>query len=327
MLEKFHLFPEQASTVAPRVDALFYFLIAVSVFFVLLIAGLILYFMVKYRRRRPDERGSALHGSLALEVVWTAIPFAIALVAFFWGASIYAALQRPPDDALEVHVVGKQWMWKMQHMEGRREINTLHVPVHQPIKLTMTSEDVIHSFYVPAFRIKQDVLPGRYTSAWFEATQPGEYHLFCTEYCGTLHSGMIGKVIAMDQAAFGAWLGGTEGDATVPVAEAGERIFADLGCPSCHRPDALARGPSLDGLAGREVRLADGAAVVADDDYLRESILYPRAKVVAGYEPLMPLYQGLISEEQVLQLVRYIKSLAPEPDREGAGELRPRSAR
>jgi cytochrome c oxidase subunit 2 len=325
MLEKFHLFPDQASTVAARVDALLYFLLGVSVFFVLLIAGLILYFMVKYRRRRPDERGSPIHGSLALEVLWTAIPFAIALVAFFWGASIYAALQRPPDDALEIHVVGKQWMWKMQHMEGRREINTLHVPVHQPIKLTMTSEDVIHSFYVPAFRIKQDVLPGRYTSVWFEATQPGEYHLFCTEYCGTLHSGMVGKVIAMDQAAFGAWLGGTEGDANVPVAEAGERIFTELGCPSCHRADAGARGPSLDGLAGREVRLADGAAVVADDDYLRESILYPRAKVVAGYEPLMPLYQGLITEEQVLQLVSYIKNLSPEPAPEGAGERRRRS--
>jgi len=311
MLEKFHLFPEQASTVAVRVDGLLYFLLGVSAFFVLLIAGLILYFMVRYRRRSPGERGGALHGSLALEVVWTAVPFAIALVAFFWGASIYAALQRPPDDALEIHVVGKQWMWKLQHMEGRREINTLHVPVNRPIKLTMTSEDVIHSFFVPAFRIKQDVLPGRYTTTWFEATEPGEYHLFCTEYCGTLHSGMIGTVVAMDQAAFGAWLGGTEGDAGVPVARAGERIFSEQGCPSCHRADALARAPSLEGLAGRQVRLTGGEVVVADDDYLRESILYPRAKTVAGFEPIMPLYQGLLSEEQVLQLVGYIKSLSP----------------
>lgn len=310
MLEKLHLFPEQASTIAARVDGLFYFLTGVSLFFVLLIAGLIIYFMVKYRRRSPDERGSALHGSLALEVVWTTIPFAIALVAFFWGASIYAALQRAPDNALDIHVVGKQWMWKLQHMEGRREINTLHVPINQPIKLTMTSEDVIHSFYVPAFRVKQDVLPGRYTSTWFEATRPGEYHLFCAEYCGTLHSGMIGTVIAMEQAAFGAWLGGMEGDAGVPVAQAGERIFSEQGCPSCHRADAIARGPSLEGLSGRQVRLAGGEVIAADDDYLRESILYPRAKVVAGYEPIMPLYQGLMSEEQVLQLVGYIKSLS-----------------
>ena len=321
------LFPEQASTFAREVDLLYLFLVGVSGFFTVAIFTLVFYFAVRYRRRHADEIPPAVAESATLEIAWSVIPLGITMVMFGWGAKLYFEMRKPPSEALQMWVVGKQWMWKMQHMEGRREINTLHVPVHQPIKLTMTSEDVIHSFYVPAFRIKQDVLPGRYTSAWFEATQPGEYHLFCTEYCGTLHSGMIGKVIAMDQAAFGAWLGGTEGDATVPVAEAGERIFADLGCPSCHRPDALARGPSLDGLAGREVRLADGAAVVADDDYLRESILYPRAKVVAGYEPLMPLYQGLISEEQVLQLVRYIKSLAPEPDREGAGELRPRSAR
>jgi cytochrome c oxidase subunit 2 len=320
MLEKLHLLPVQASTVATRVDGLLYYLTAVSAFFVALIAGLIVYFMVTYRRRSADERGSAIHGSLALEVLWSAIPFAIALVAFFWGASIYAALQHPPDGAMEIHVVGKQWMWKLQHMEGRREINTLHVPVGRPVKLTMTSEDVIHSFFVPAFRIKQDVLPGRYTTTWFEATRPGTYHLFCTEYCGTLHSGMIGSVVAMDQAAFQAWLGGEGADAGVSVVAAGARLFAEQGCGSCHRTDAQARGPALEGVFGREIRLADGAVVAADDDYLRESILFPRAKVVAGYEPIMPLYQGLLSEEQVLQLVGYIKSLAtPAPGGGGEG--------
>jgi cytochrome c oxidase subunit 2 len=313
MLEKLHLFPVQASTVAPEVDGLLYYLGAVSAFFVLLIAGLILQFMVQYRRRGDAERGAAVHGSLALEILWTSIPFAIALVAFFWGASIYAALQHPPEDAMEIHVVGKQWMWKLQHMEGRREINTLHVPVGRPVKLTMTSEDVIHSFYVPAFRIKQDVLPGRYTTTWFEATAPGEYHLFCTEYCGTLHSGMIGKVIAMDQAAFQAWLGNERAPGG-SLASAGELLFASQGCQSCHRAEAIARGPSLTGIFGTLITLEGGGTVTADEDYLRESILAPQAKIVAGYPPIMPTYQGLLSEENVLELVTYIKSL------EAAGE-------
>jgi len=309
MLEKLHLFPEQASTVAERVDHLFYYLSAVTVIFVILIAGLIINFMVRYRRHADDEHGTVVPSSAALEILWTAVPFGIALIAFFWGASIYAALHRPPDDALEIHVVGKQWMWKLQHLEGQREINTLHVPVNRPVKLMMTSEDVIHSFYVPAFRIKQDVLPGRYTTTWFEATKIGTYHLFCTEYCGTLHSGMIGKVIVMEQAEFQAWLGGTGGTAGVSVATAGERLFAAQGCTSCHRADSTARGPLLAGVFGTDRPLTTGDTVVADERYLRESILNPRAKIVANYEPIMPLYEGLLSEEQVLELITYIKSL------------------
>jgi len=264
--------------------------------------------MVRYRRRADDEHGHVLPSSAALEIVWTAIPFGIALVAFFWGASIYAALNRPPDDALEINVVGKQWMWKLQHLQGRREINTLHVPVNRPVKLTMTSEDVIHSFYVPAFRIKQDVLPGRYTTTWFEATKVGAFHLFCTEYCGTLHSGMIGKVVVMEQAEFQAWLGGKDG-AGVPVATAGERLFAAQGCTSCHRADTTGRGPLLTGVFGSKRALTTGATVVADERYLRESILNPRAKIVNSYEPIMPIYEGLLNEEQVLELIAYIKSL------------------
>ncbi len=314
MLERLALFPENASTVAARVDGLFWYLTGVSAFFVALIALLIVRFMVKYRRRHPGERGASVHGSLALEALWTLVPFALALVAFFWGASIYASMQRPPDNAMEVFVVGRQWMWKLQHMEGRREINTLHVPVDQPVKLTMTSEDVIHSFFVPAFRIKQDALPGRYTTVWFEATKPGTYHLFCTEYCGTLHSGMIGNVVAMEQAAFQEWLAGGEGDA-LPPATAGEGVFVQYGCGSCHRADATGQGPKLDGLAGRHVAFQDGGSAVADDGYLRESILNPQAKIVAGFEAIMPPYEGLVSEEPVLQLVAYIKSLAgPAPE-------------
>jgi cytochrome c oxidase subunit II len=304
---RFSLLPERASTIAARVDGLFFFLCAVTAFFVVLIAALIIVFMVRYRRRAADERPAGVHGSLALEALWTGVPFLIAMFIFFWGASIYASLTRAPDDALEVHVVGKQWMWKVQHMEGRREIDELHIPVGRPVKVVMTSEDVIHSFYVPAFRTKMDAVPGRYTMTWFEATKPGRYHLFCAEYCGTLHSGMIGSIVAMEPAEFQAWLSGaTPG---VPVAAAGEALFQQQGCPSCHRIGEDARGPNLQGLFGSTVRLADGRQVVADEAYIRESIVNPQAKVVADFQPIMPTYQGLVGEEDLMQLVAYVKSL------------------
>jgi cytochrome c oxidase subunit 2 len=307
----FSLFPEQASTIASRTDGLLFFLLSLTTFFVLLIAGLILYFMIRYRRRSANEVPPGIHGSLLLESVWTVIPFLISLVIFFWGASIFAALTRPPDDALQVNVVGKQWMWKVQHMNGRREINELHMPVGRPVRITMTSEDVIHSFYVPAFRTKQDAVPGRYTSLWFEATKPGRYHLFCAEYCGTLHSGMIGQVVVMEPAAFQAWLSGSasgEGPA-LSAAAAGEQVFIRTGCPSCHAAGPGARGPALAGLLGSTVKLRGGRTVTADEGYVRESIFNPTAKVVDGYEPIMPTYQGLLSEEDVMQLIAYLKSL------------------
>ena len=311
-MSRFALFPEQASTMAAQVDALFYFLCGLTIVFSTLIAGLILRFMVAYRRRAADEVPPGVHGSLLLEAAWSVIPFGLTMVIFFWGASLYASLNRPPDDALDVHVVGHQWMWKMQHMEGRQEINELHVPVGRAVRVTMTSEDVIHSFYVPAFRVKQDAVPGRYTTVWFEATKPGVYHLFCAEYCGTLHSGMIGSVIAMEPAAFQAWLtGGAAASGDVPVVEAGEAVFQAQGCVSCHRGDARGRGPALTGLVGSTVLLRDGRRVLADEAYVRESIVNPQAKVVAGYEPVMPTYQGLLGEEDIMRLVAYVKSLAP----------------
>jgi cytochrome c oxidase subunit II len=306
-MSKFSLFPEQASTVAPRVDALLYFLLGLTTFFVLLIAGLVMYFMVKYRRRRADEVGAGGHGSLALEATWSVVPFAITMVIFFWGASIYASLVHPPADALQVNVVGKQWMWKLQHLEGRREINELHIPVGRPVKLTLTSEDVIHSFYVPAFRTKQDAVPGRYTTTWFEATKTGTFHLFCAEYCGTLHSGMIGAIVVMDPAEYEAWLAG--GGPAVPVVTAGARVFEAQGCPSCHAAEPGARGPSLAGLFGSTVRLRDGRSLVVDEAYIRESILNPQAKIVEGYDPIMPTFQGLVGEDEVMQLIAYVKSL------------------
>jgi cytochrome c oxidase subunit 2 len=308
------LMPERASTMAGEVDALALALLTVTVFFSLLIAGLLLRFMVVYRRRSATYVPPLLHVPLWLEVLWSAVPLGITMIAFLWGAQIFAALVEPPADSLEAFVVGRQWMWKIQHLEGRREIDELHVPVGRPVKLTMTSEDVIHSFYVPAFRVKMDAVPGRYSTVWFEATKPGTYHLFCAEYCGTLHSGMIGRVVAMEPAEFQAWLSGTGegGTLNVSVAEQGAQLFESLGCVSCHRAGEMQRGPQLEGLFGSTVHLAGGGTVVADERYIRESILDSSAKVVEGYQPLMPTYRGLINEEQVLQLIAYIKGLGPE---------------
>jgi cytochrome c oxidase subunit 2 len=301
------LFPAAASSIAGRVDALYFFLLGLSGFFSLLIAGLIVFYAVRFRRRRPDAVGSAIHGGLVLEITWTVVPFLITMVIFVWSAGIYYSMTHPPDDTLNIYVVGKQWMWKFQHLDGQREINELHVPVGRNIRLIATSEDVIHDVFVPAFRVKADVLPGRYVALWFTPTKPGRYHLFCAEYCGTKHSGMTGEVIVMEPAEYQAWLsGGVQGGS---MADAGQKLFVDLACNTCHRPDAQGRGPVLDGLFGKKVVLQSGESLVADEAYVRESILNPSAKITAGYQPIMPTFQGLVSEEQLLQLVEYVKSL------------------
>jgi cytochrome c oxidase subunit 2 len=305
------LFPEQASTISAGVDHLLYFLLAVATFFTVAIFLAIFYFAIRYRRRSDAELPQPIHGVLSLEIAWSVIPLGLAMVMFTWGASIYFQESRPPDNALPIYVVGKQWMWKLQHMEGQREINELHVPVGRPIRLTMTSEDAIHSFFVPAFRVKQDVVPGRYSTLWFTATKPGKYHLFCAEYCGTRHSGMIGWIYVMEPREYQSWLAGGAPGGT--LAENGEKLFQDLACANCHKADGSARCPSLVNLFGGTVRLADGSTVKADEAYLRESILQPGAKVVAGYQPVMPAFQGLVTEEGVLQLIEYIKSLKQQP--------------
>jgi len=302
----FPLFPEQASTMAGRVDALYIALVALAAFFSVLIACLVVGFAVKFRRRSPGEIGVPIHGNFTLEAVWTAVPLVIVTVVFLWSAEIFFSMARVPPQAMEIYVVGKRWMWKAQHLSGQREINELHVPVGVPVKLVLTSEDVIHSFYVPAFRIKKDAVPGRYATMWFQATKPGRYHLFCAEYCGTKHSGMIGWVEVMEPAAFQTWL---TGGGTGSLAAEGQKIFQSLGCVTCHRADSQGRGPRLEGLFGRAVTLADGEEVVADADYVRESIVTPAAKVVAGYQPVMPTYQGLVSEEGLMQLIAYVESL------------------
>jgi cytochrome c oxidase subunit 2 len=307
MFTNLPLFPHEGSLQAAQVDALYFFMLAVTAFFSLLIAVLVVFFAVKYRRRHDGEVGTAIHGSLALELLWTIIPFFIMMVMFGWGAKVFYTLYRPPAGAMEIYIVGKQWMWKAQHMEGVREINELHVPVGRSVKLIMGSEDVIHSFFIPAFRVKADVVPGRYNVLWFTASEAGTYHLFCSQYCGTKHSGMIGSVIAMEPTDFQTWLGG--GNPSQTPAAAGEKLFTDLACITCHRDDAQARAPQLKGLFGHTVQLQGGATAVVDEAYIRESIVTPQAKIVNGFPPIMPTFQGLVTEEQLMQLIAYVRSL------------------
>ena len=314
-------FPPEASTFAGHVDALYVFLILVTAFFSLLIGTLVVVFAIKFHRKSPDEVATEVHESALLEIVWTVIPFGLVLVMFGWGASVYFRLSRPPANALDIYVTAKQWMWKLQHTDGHREMNELHVPVGVPVRLTMASEDVIHSFYVPAFRFKRDVVPGRFSTAWFEATKPGKYHLFCAEFCGTRHSNMIGWVYVMTPADYQAWLaGGSPGES---LAAAGAKRFVEHACNTCHGDQPGARGPSLNGLFGKQVQLANGRTVVADESYIREAIVNPQAVLVAGYPPIMPTFQGLISEEGLLQLVAYVKSLSSAPPADAPASAAP----
>jgi len=267
-------------------------------------------FAWRYRRRSADQVPPPPGHSLRLEILWSLPPLAVVLILFAWGARLYIDVYSPPAGALEIFVTGKQWMWKIQHPDGKREINALHVPVNQPIELTMTSEDVIHSFYVPAFRIKRDVVPGRYSRMWFEATRTGRYHLFCAEYCGTEHSRMTGTVVVMTQSAYDDWLaGGAEAGAS--MASSGQELFRRHGCVTCHSGQSGARGPNLAGLYGKKVTLTTGEVVTADEAYLHESILLPNAKTVAGYSTVMPTFKGQISEEGVAKLIAFIRTLKP----------------
>lgn len=297
------LFPEQASSLAADVDALYFFLIAVSGFVCLLVVVAVFWFIVKYRRKsETEEPPKPIHGHLGLEIAWSVAPMLVFLVIFFWGAHLFIIQLDPPADAAEVYVVGKQWMWKVQHPEGKREINELHVPVGRKVKLWMTSEDVIHSFFIPAFRMKMDAVPGRYTATWFEATKTGVYHLFCAEYCGTEHSRMIGRVVVMEPAAYQQWL--TSGPISPTVRDEGEALLEKYACITCH---GTGRAPAFAGVFGSQVKLADGTTVTADEEYVRESILDPATKIVAGYDALMPSFRGQIKEDEIMKIISYLK--------------------
>lgn len=302
----FRFFPEQASTIAPRIEALFWYITGVTIFFTLLIFIGVITFAVRYRRRSDDYFPKPVVGSTALELTWTFIPLVLVMIMFGWGLTIYADYWRTPDNAMEVYVTGKQWMWHLQHPGGQREINTLHMPIGQPVKLIMTSEDVIHSFWVPAFRVKMDVVPGRYSYLWFEATKTGTFDLFCAEYCGTDHSRMIGKVVVMERADYERWL--TE-RADRSLALQGRQLFQKLQCVTCHHPEADNRAPILEGIYRRRVALENGQTVEADEAYLRESILFPRRKVRAGWRPIMPTYDKQVSEDEMIRLIAFLKAL------------------
>lgn len=322
MNEEFRWMPEQASSFAAEVDQLYAFLWGISGVMTILIGVLILFFAIRYRRGSNADRTETESHFFFMEAIWIIGPFAIMMVMFFWGAKLFFTQTRAPANSLEITGVGKQWMWKFQHPEGRREINDLHVPLGQPIRMRLISEDVIHSVYVPAFRQKQDVLPGRYTTMWFKPTKLGKYHLFCAEYCGAKHSEMRGYVYVMEPAKYQEWLAGgtpqTNGGSQQPLLE-------QLRCNTCHLPSdgPKGRGPSLENLFGSSVRLEDGRTVVADENYIRESILRPQAKIVAGYPAIMPTFDGQIGEEGINQLIAEIKALGKKDDK---AETKPEQA-
>ena len=312
MFAQLPFYPEQASNFAPHVDALMTFLIFVSVFFSALITTAIVFFFFRYHRKSRNEVGVPIHGDMRLETAWIVIPFLLAMTMFGWGAVVYVDYRHAPQDTLDLYVIGKQWMWKVQQPNGRREINELHVPVGRDVKLILASEDVIHDFFVPAFRVKMDAVPGRYNTMWFRPTKPGRYHFFCSQYCGTNHAVMGGWVTVMEPAGYAAWLSGATGTEENPVS-VGEKLFTQLACVTCHLSDGKGRGPSLNGVYAAKVLLSDGSIVTADDAYIRESILDPPAKIVAGFQPVMPTFKGLVTEEQILALTAYIKSLQAQP--------------
>jgi len=308
MFSGFSLFPAQASTLAPEIDNLYLGIIAITAFFAVVVVIFVVYFAIKYRDDTGEKVGAPITGSVPLELGWSLIPFFIAIGIFVWASIVFFHIVRAPDQTLEVYSTGKRWMWRFQHIDGQREINELHVPVGRPIRVVFTSEDVLHDLFIPAFRVKADAVPGRYSAIWFEPTQVGQYHIFCAEYCGTRHSGMIGTVYVMEQADYQAWLSG--GGATGgTMLQQGGTLFTQLACVTCHLADGSGRGPSLVGVFGSKVALEDGSTVTADESYLRESILMSQAKTVKGYEHVMPTFQGLINEDGVAALIEFIKSM------------------
>ena len=295
------------SQYAGDVDLLFAGLTAVSVLIAALLFYLLLSFCIRYRANSGADRGDRITKSWRWEIGWTTATLVAFLALFAWGASLFLSSYRMPDDALPVYIIAKQWMWQAQHPGGQREINELHIPVARPIRLIMASQDVIHSFFMPAFRIKRDVVPGRYHDLSFEASRTGVYQLFCAEYCGTDHSRMSGRIVVLPQSEYVTWLARQD---TGTLAAEGARLFRELGCSGCHSPRSTVRAPPLEGLFGKPVPLADGTMTVADERYIRDSIMLPRSQLAAGYAPVMPSFAGRVSEDELVRLVSYIKSLA-----------------
>jgi len=306
--------PASASAYADRIDLLVWAFSALIVSLAAPVVVGMVWFAAKYYRGSPADRSHAPTRGFWVEADWTVIPFLLAMVFFVWAAHLYYVERTPPGGALEVAVVAKQWMWKFQHPGGQREINELHVPTGQPVKLTMTSQDVIHSLFLPELRLKMDVLPDRYTTIWFQADRPGTYALRCTQFCGTDHALMGGRFIVQEPRDYEAWLRSSAVDGT--LAQEGERLFRRLGCSGCHGANASVHAPDLAGIYGTQQPLSDGTFALADDRYIRDSILMPKRQVVAGYEPIMPSFAGKVSEEEILRLIAYVKSLPREGNRQ-----------
>jgi cytochrome c oxidase subunit 2 len=300
------LFPAEASTIAPYADALYFFLLAITVIGLVLVGVLVFGFSIRYRKAKSPV-ATQVEGSTLLEATWTIIPLALFMVTWIWGALLYFRIYNPPTNAMNIYVVGKQWMWKAEHEGGQHEINALHVPTGRAVQLTLISQDVFHSFSIPDFRIKREVIPGRYSTVWFQATTPGTYHIFCTQYCGTNHSAMIGEVTVLSPEDYQKWT--QESTSGMSLAQNGERLFASMGCNACHSGSAAARGPNLAGVYGSKLQLTNGSEVLVNDAYLRDAILNPSQHITAGYAPIMPTYQGQVSEDGLIDLVEYIKNM------------------
>src|ERR1700692_2060835 len=300
------LFPPEASAISPYMDAFYFFLIAISAVGMIAVIILVFGFSIMYRKEN-NPVATQIEGSTLLEATWTIIPLALFMICFVWGALLYFRIYDPPTNAMNIYIVGKQWMWKAEHPGGQHEIDSLHVPINRQVQLTMISQDVFHSYSIPDFRVKREVIPGRYSTVWFQATEAGTYHLFCTQYCGTNHSAMIGEIVAMSPDDYQRWT--QQSTSGMSLAQNGERLFASMGCNACHSGNAAARGPNLAGVYGSKLQLTSGSQVQVNDAYLRDAILIPSQHVTAGYAPIMPTYQGQISEDGLIALVEYIKSL------------------
>lgn len=301
------LIPAEASTFAGPVDLLSVALLIVTLLGSGLIVTLVVAFVIMFRRRAPLEGGAATSGDIRIQAPVAVAFLGLAVIAAAWGAYVYSQMTTRPKNPEAIYVVAKQWMWKAQHSGGQEEINQVHVPIGQPVELTLTSQDVIHDFSVPEFRVKTDVLPGQYTTLWFEADQAGTYQLFCDQFCGTNHPLMTGAVVAMAPRDYEAWL---QSAAFLSPAGKGQQLFTQLGCNTCHRNDSYRRAPVLEGLYGKSVQLSNGQTVIADDAYIRESIIHPGAQIVNGWQDIMPTFDSSrVSESQLVQLVAYIKSL------------------
>ena len=307
-----HWVPEVASNLASKVDAVIWFITVISLVFFILISIFLVYFAIRYRRRQENEETPYITGSHVLETIWTIIPSILLIVIFVYGFVVYKDMRTPPEDSLEVTVIGRQWLWQFKYNNGKTTLNELYIPEGRPIKLVMTSEDVLHSFFVPAFRVKQDLVGGMYTYLWFTPTKNGTYELFCAEYCGTGHSAMLGKVIVMSPQEYEKWEKGEEEKAvaSLPPAELGKQLYTQRGCNACHTIDGSSLvGPTWKGLYGHEVVLQDGTKVTADENYIREAILEPQAKMVKGFGPVMPSFKGVISDDEISDIIAYIKTL------------------